>query len=383
MVNDISNLFGRFGTNESGYLEMDNTNEYKELPKKTVEALVVERPTLASTNKPDEQASTSVLKAVVASSTVVPDNLSPVILERIEPVMGAASPATVASLRSLLSEAALKREALTRARNEAAAQQASRDAVAPAIPAKVIALVSPKGGVGKTTLCAALACTLAHSGRMIAIDLDPQNALQYHLGVGTAAPVQVAPAESWSDLLQEGANGTQVLPFGLLAGDDVAQLAHHFQTEPHWLAKQLAEMHLDTQDIVMIDTPAGHSPYLEQVLAVADQIVTIVTPDAGSFIALNQMQPVLDGRDNCSYIVNQFDTSRTFSQDMLEVLKRKIGHKLIGIVSLDYAISEGLAYGVSPFKEREQSSAYQEVLAIGHALMARADVSALPGGRAS
>ncbi|WP_441294732.1 ParA family protein, partial [Herbaspirillum sp. B65] len=46
----------------------------------------------------------------------------------------------------------------------------------PSTPAHVIAVVSPKGGVGKTTLCSALACSLARHGRVIAVDLDPQNA---------------------------------------------------------------------------------------------------------------------------------------------------------------------------------------------------------------
>lgn len=395
MVNDISNLFGRFGTNASGYLEMENTNEYKELPKKPVETPVVQPPVLASTTKKDDQTSVSTLKVVVASSTAVADNTSPVLLKRIEPVMDVLSDTTqsivteevatttVASLRSLLSEAALKREALTRAKNEATAQQESLEAVVPVVPAQVIAVISPKGGVGKTTLSAALAATLKHRGQMIAIDLDPQNALQYHLGVGADTPVQTAPAESWSDVLQDGISGTHVLPFGLIAGNDAEQLTRHLQAEPKWLVQHLADMHLDTQDIVIIDTPAGQTPYLEQVLAVADQIVVIVTPDAGSFIALNQMQHVLDGYDNCRYIVNQFDASRTFSQDMLEVLKRKIGHQLAGIVSLDYAISEGLAYGANPFKEGGQSSAYQEVLAIGNTLTAHAEVSALSDGHAS
>jgi ATPases involved in chromosome partitioning len=41
---------------------------------------------------------------------------------------------------------------------------------------KVIAVVSAKGGVGKTTLAANLASVLATSGRrVIALDLDPQN----------------------------------------------------------------------------------------------------------------------------------------------------------------------------------------------------------------
>ena len=49
---------------------------------------------------------------------------------------------------------------------------------------KVIAVVSAKGGVGKTTLAANLASVLATSGRrVIALDLDPQNALRLHFGV--------------------------------------------------------------------------------------------------------------------------------------------------------------------------------------------------------
>ena len=44
---------------------------------------------------------------------------------------------------------------------------------------KVITVVSAKGGVGKTTLAANLASVLAARGRrVIALDLDPQNALR-------------------------------------------------------------------------------------------------------------------------------------------------------------------------------------------------------------
>ena len=49
---------------------------------------------------------------------------------------------------------------------------------------KVITVVSAKGGVGKTTLAANLASVLAARGRrVIALDLDPQNALRLHFGI--------------------------------------------------------------------------------------------------------------------------------------------------------------------------------------------------------
>jgi cellulose biosynthesis protein BcsQ len=48
----------------------------------------------------------------------------------------------------------------------------------------LLCLASPKGGVGKTTLAANLACGLAGLGaRVVALDLDPQNALRLHFGV--------------------------------------------------------------------------------------------------------------------------------------------------------------------------------------------------------
>ena len=48
----------------------------------------------------------------------------------------------------------------------------------------LICFASPKGGVGKTTLAANVANELARSGQhVIALDLDPQNALRLHFGI--------------------------------------------------------------------------------------------------------------------------------------------------------------------------------------------------------
>jgi chromosome partitioning protein len=53
----------------------------------------------------------------------------------------------------------------------------------------VIAVISPKGGVGKTTVAVNLASTLAAGGRAVRlVDLDPQNALRLHLGADPADP---------------------------------------------------------------------------------------------------------------------------------------------------------------------------------------------------
>jgi cellulose biosynthesis protein BcsQ len=136
-------------------------------------------------------------------------------------------------------------------------------------------------------------------------------------------------------------------------------------------------------DVVMLDLPAGQSAYLDQALQAADQVVAVVTPDAGSFLALEHMRQALHGRNNCRYIVNKYNAARTFSQDMLEVLKRWMGSRLAGVIALDHAISEGLAYGFNPLVKAGHSPAYDQLRTISEQLHAEVVKSALAGGRAS
>ncbi|WP_010213916.1 cellulose synthase operon protein YhjQ/BcsQ, partial [Pseudomonas sp. R81] len=52
----------------------------------------------------------------------------------------------------------------------------------------VVALVSVNGGVGRSTLATALSSGLQRQGEsVVALDLDPQNALRHHFGVSPDA----------------------------------------------------------------------------------------------------------------------------------------------------------------------------------------------------
>jgi cellulose synthase operon protein YhjQ len=402
MTNDISNLLRRFGANANGYLEVEHEIEYKELPKTPVAASVAPANSQAGVNDVADAPIVAEKKNAAVPLSVAAVNPLPPREERVEPTIGdlpevssakgAMPPATASvhampsSLRSLLSEVALEREAQARARNEEASHHTSINAVQTRTPAQVIAIVSPKGGVGKTTICAALAGVLNRKGRVIAIDLDPQNALQYHLGVGThaASPAEAGLAgRNWRSLLQDGAAGACVLPYGTIPEEERRALEHRLRQDSHWLAGQLARMNLHAEDVVILDTPGGRTPYLEQALAVADQVAVVLTPDAGSFMALEHIAPLFEQRSDCGFIVNQFDGSRTFCQDMLEVLKRRLGSKLIGVVSLDHAIGETLAYGVNTVLENQQLPLWGEIQAIADALQPNVKASALAGSRAS
>jgi len=77
--------------------------------------------------------------------------------------------------------------------------------------------------------------------------------------------------------------------------------------------------------------------------------------------------------------VNQFDASREFSRDMLEVFKRRLGQQLIAVVPLDNTLGEALAYGRNPMSAAEPSPASEGVLLLAEQLNARFKASRAQG----
>ena len=66
--------------------------------------------------------------------------------------------------------------------------------------------IAGKGGVGKTTLSASLARSLARGGgRVIAVDADPNNCLGRALGFGEAMLAEMAPLSDMKEMLAERA----------------------------------------------------------------------------------------------------------------------------------------------------------------------------------
>lgn len=105
----------------------------------------------------------------------------------------------------------------------------------------LIAIASPKGGVGKTTLTAHLAAILAGRGyRVTVLDLDPQNALRLHMGVsiceesGFMASIQAS--DVWKSALLDTDCGAKLLPFGAAEPADVLDIATALATRPELLA---------------------------------------------------------------------------------------------------------------------------------------------------
>jgi cellulose synthase operon protein YhjQ len=281
----------------------------------------------------------------------------------------------------LLAEVALARQAEAQARNEEALRQVMPLGRPTKTRAHVIAVVSAKGGVGKSTLVSALATSLRQNGgQTLAIDLDPQNALQHHLGaepdvagMGNAS----LNGENWKSLLLTGSGATSLLPYGAVSETERRTLERYLDNDRYWLARQLGNMDLGENDLVILDTPPGRTIYLEQALMVADQVLVVTTADAASYVTLDPMERLLAERmaqgqaPLCSYVINQFDGTRQFCRDMHEVIKRRLGSRLLGVVAFDHAVGEAMAYGQNPMIDAASSPACKDMLVLSGKLGAQ------------
>jgi chromosome partitioning protein len=164
------------------------------------------------------------------------------------------------------------------------------------LPARRVALMNQKGGVGKTTTTVNLAAALARAGRpTLVVDLDPQAHATLHLGVDPAAlerslydvlvSEEVAPAL----VLHEAEKNLALLP----AHTDLAAAEGELAQSPdrnQRLSRALERME-GLFRYVLIDCPPSLGTLTLNALACADEVLI---PMQSHFLALQGVGKLLE-----------------------------------------------------------------------------------------
>lgn len=215
-----------------------------------------------------------------------------------------------------------------------------------------------KGGVGKTSTTANLASAMAAklgAGRVSALDLDPQNALHWHLGFQDIQSRGVCEQSlmdaDWREITLTHNATVRCLPYGDVSEPDREAFESLLAQHPTWIGSQLQRGALSQDAVVLIDTPPGPSVYLKQVFDCADLILIILLSDAGSYATIPSMEAWIEempagpqGRQ-VFYVLNQVDRSEPLNRDTATFLHQQLKNRMCPIeIHNDEAVGEALAF---------------------------------------
>lgn len=152
------------------------------------------------------------------------------------------------------------------------------------MPAKIIAIVGPKGGIGKTTVSTNLAIALADMGkRVIAVDLDLGGAnLHILLGIKHIKHTLDDFILKKVDSLQEILTDTGISNLKLISGGtNIPDIANMPFQQKMKIINHLLKIDSDT---LILDLSAGSSFNVIDFLLIANQQLIITSPESPSLI---------------------------------------------------------------------------------------------------
>jgi len=166
----------------------------------------------------------------------------------------------------------------------------------------IVAVMSNKGGVGKTTIAINIAYTLSRLGKRVAlIDIDFHGPnLPVLLGVKDRPQITV------DGIKPVVIDGVQVMSLGLLLKQDDDPCLWSGETKRSMVEQMFKSVLWDNPEIYVIDTPPSLGDENLVVADMADKIIVVTTPHPASIYDIRKMLRFL-GNKVKAVVVNMYD----------------------------------------------------------------------------
>lgn len=193
---------------------------------------------------------------------------------------------------------------------------------------KVIAIVSRKGGVGKTATAHALGAGLIKRGnKILYVDLDSQTNLSFSVGADRKGPNALdllTGSCSAAEAIQQTKQGEIIRGCEQLAGADILLT----DTGKEYRLKEALAQVKGKYDYVVIDTPAALGTLTVNALTAADFAVIPVQAEIYSLQGIGQLKETLESvKKYCNkglkvkgILVTRYKGRATLSKDMRDNL---------------------------------------------------------------
>lgn len=229
----------------------------------------------------------------------------------------------------------------------------------------ILGLQGVRGGVGTTSVTAALAWSLQLLGEsVLVIDACPDNLLRLsfnddiaHKGGWARA---VLDGQDWRDAGMRYTSLIDVLPFGALTPGEREHVLS--------LSDSLAEMTAIAEALyrqgeyqwILIDLPHGFYPWTQPLLAACHNILMIVQPDTNCHVRLHQQAlPV-----NSHILINDLRVGSQLQEDLYQVWLQSQRRLLPIAIHRDEAMAECMAAKQPLGEYRHDSLAAEEILTL-------------------
>lgn len=193
---------------------------------------------------------------------------------------------------------------------------------------QVIAFISGKGGVGKSTLAANIAVALGQRHKkVLLIDLDPQNSQRLHLGLEPREIAGLVREGIATSSIFDSPFGVQFIPFGRVDEPELEAFEARLKCHPDWVTDGIAALTEEAFDFVILDTPPGPNIFLKQALQAAHRALVVLLADAASFATVAKIQSIVNqytpGRTDfmgLDFLINQMPVSSKLGHEVRRAL---------------------------------------------------------------